>query len=189
MNKLIQSEEGNREILVELEEMGLRDNLKEIYTVNKDLSSPLEYYFDYTNACNLKCNHCYNKEYLNCDTMTDEQIENVIDFESLEFVPQDFQFASMLASGLLLEGENMKKIKQTIQKRGKDVNKILYLMQIRTLEGLFFFAKKMNEYVSTNQQVSGELLKKYFFLVKSYKEKWNLLKHKRGGQEIWEDFL
>ena len=39
---------------------------------------------------------------------------NIIDFESLEFAPQDFQFASMLASGLLLEGEDINKIKQTI---------------------------------------------------------------------------
>ncbi len=40
---------------------------------------------------------------------------NIIDFESLEFAPQDFQFASMLASGLLLEGEDINKIKQTIK--------------------------------------------------------------------------
>ncbi len=58
--------------------MGLQDNLREIFSENKNLSVPLEYYFDYTDACNLQCTHCYNRDYLNSNTMTEEQIEYII---------------------------------------------------------------------------------------------------------------
>lgn len=88
---------------------------------------------------------------------------NIIDFESLELAPKDYQFASMLASGLLLEGESMKKIKSTIKERGKDVEKILFFMQIRTLEGLYFFQNKIKDENNQNKETSKELLKKYFF--------------------------
>lgn len=93
----------------------------------------------------------------------------------------------MLASGILLEGEDIQMIKQTIQRRGKDMGKILYLMQIRTLEGLYFFAEKKNEYVSTNKQVSNELLKKYFFasaIIQREISFTQALERKKEGQEL-----
>lgn len=68
------------EIYDELKEIGaISDNRKEIKSDNKNrLMSPLEYYFDFTNVCNLKCTHCYNRENMNTKTMTPEQIEKII---------------------------------------------------------------------------------------------------------------
>lgn len=43
------------------------------------LSAPLEYYFDYTSNCNLRCRHCYNKNHLNEGTMDSHHIEKIID--------------------------------------------------------------------------------------------------------------
>lgn len=67
------------------------------------------------------------------------------------------------------------------------MEKVLYLMQIRTLEGLDFFTKKENEYVSTNKQVSNELLKKYFFasvIIQREIEFVQASERKREGQEL-----
>lgn len=86
---------------------------------------------------------------------------NFIDFESIEYAPKDYQFASMLASGLLLEGESYKKIEDTIKSRGFDIDKILYFMQIRVLNGLSFFAEQKNRGEGENE-VSKDLLKRYF---------------------------
>ena len=97
------------------------------------------------------------------ETEKDKVKANIIDFESLEYAPKDFQFASMLASGLLLEGESLDKIEKTICEKNKNLEKILYLMQIRTLEGLHFFADNMNIYSSNNKQASIDLLKRYFY--------------------------
>ncbi len=69
----------NQEILNELKQMGLKDNVRVIDSENESLSAPLEYYFDYTDACNLQCTHCYNRDYLNSNTMTEKQIEYIID--------------------------------------------------------------------------------------------------------------
>ena len=79
VSRILENNDGEFEIIDELNKMGMENGVKELKSTNKDgLSAPLEYYFDYTNACNLKCTHCYNREYLNCDTMTEEQIEYVI---------------------------------------------------------------------------------------------------------------
>lgn len=78
VDKILKEKDGQNDILEELKAMGMKDGVREIKTNNKHLSAPLDYYFDYTNACNLKCAHCYNREYLNCDTMSEEQIEYVI---------------------------------------------------------------------------------------------------------------
>ena len=52
---------------------------KEIKSDSKQrLMAPLEYYFDFTNVCNLKCSHCYNRNNMNTKTMTQEQIERII---------------------------------------------------------------------------------------------------------------
>lgn len=68
----------NEEMYKELVLMGLDDNLRILEPNSSVLSAPLEYYYDYTNACNLQCSHCYNRDFLNCDTMNEEQIEYVI---------------------------------------------------------------------------------------------------------------
>lgn len=80
VSNIIRSGNGNLEVKKELEQMGLEDGLKEIHTQKNTngLNCPLEYYFDYTDACNLKCTHCYNREQLNNNTMTEEQIEYII---------------------------------------------------------------------------------------------------------------
>lgn len=78
VEKIIRLGIGNKEVKAELEQMGLNNNLKEICTNNLNLSAPLEYYFDYTDACNLRCSHCYNRECLNRNTMTEKQIEDII---------------------------------------------------------------------------------------------------------------
>lgn len=71
-----------QEILQELKKMGLEGNKKvrEIYYSSncKILNAPLEYYFDYTDVCNLQCKHCYNRKRLNTNTMSEEQIEYII---------------------------------------------------------------------------------------------------------------
>ncbi len=80
VSNIIRMKDGNVEIKKELEQMGLEDGVRQI-NANKnttELSCPLEYYFDFTDACNLKCTHCYNREQLNNNTMTEEQIEYII---------------------------------------------------------------------------------------------------------------
>lgn len=42
------------------------------------LSVPLEYYFDYTNRCNLRCPHCYNINHLGTITMPSEIVRKII---------------------------------------------------------------------------------------------------------------
>lgn len=62
----------------ELIKMGCLDGIREL-TANTDyLSAPLEYYFDFTSICNLKCTHCYNKEHICSDTICNEKIEEII---------------------------------------------------------------------------------------------------------------
>ena len=80
VDNIIQLKSGDKEIKKELEQMGLEDGVREIHTPSNTvgLRCPLEYYFDYTDACNLKCEHCYNREQLNNNTMTEEQIEYII---------------------------------------------------------------------------------------------------------------
>ena len=110
---------------------------------------------------------------------------NIIDFESLERAPKDYQFASMLASGLLLEGESINKLKQTIQLQNMDFGKILFFMQIRILEGLYFFRENPNEYASSNEKVSKELLKKYFYsseIIQKEVEKLRILEREEQEQ-------
>lgn len=78
VEKVIKSISQNQDIIEEMKQMGLKEDFREIHTEGDYLSAPLEYYFDYTDACNLKCSHCYNREQLNSNTMTEEQIEYVI---------------------------------------------------------------------------------------------------------------
>lgn len=63
----------------ELEKMGINGKKKEIFSDNEhELMAPLEYYFDFTNVCNLKCSHCYNRKNMNSTTMNKAQIEKII---------------------------------------------------------------------------------------------------------------
>lgn len=67
------------QIYEELKKIGALAKRREIFSQNKDsLMAPLEYYFDFTNVCNLKCSHCYNRENMNMCTMADENIKNII---------------------------------------------------------------------------------------------------------------
>ena len=86
----------------------------------------------------------------------------------------------MLASSLLLEGESINKLKQTIKLQGMDLGKILFFMQIRTLEGLYFFREGSNDYVSSNKKVSNELLKKYFYASEILQREMKKLKIREG---------
>lgn len=55
----------------------LSDTVYEIKDCRKK-QIPLEIYYDYTNACNLKCTHCYNRMVLNQNTMNNNQIKMII---------------------------------------------------------------------------------------------------------------
>ena len=64
-----------------IEEYGLISSFKIIDNRGKSkrsLYSPLEIYFDYTNCCNLTCEHCYNRDHLGFTTMSEENVYNII---------------------------------------------------------------------------------------------------------------
>ena len=42
-----------------------------------DIQIPLEVYFDYTTVCNMRCQHCYNRENLNQYTMQEDMIKKI----------------------------------------------------------------------------------------------------------------
>lgn len=68
------------EVSKELIELGLNEGIREIDMgdVDKQLSVPLEYYFDFTSKCNLKCLHCYNKDNISSITMPNNEIKRII---------------------------------------------------------------------------------------------------------------
>ena len=121
-----------------------------------------DYSLEFRNGEKVLSHNDINRDNILFETKKNGEVKaNIIDFESLEMAPKDFQFASMLASGLLLEGESIKRIKETIQKSGKDYGKILYFMQVRLLEGLHFFQQRVNGNPE-NKSISIVLRKKYF---------------------------
>lgn len=140
-------------------------------------------------------NYVLSHNDLNRDNILFERTEdgsikaNIIDFESLELAPKDFQFASMIASGLLLEGENIQKLKETIKQKNMDLERILFLMQIRVLEGLYFFQENSNEYVLSRKDVTRELLKKYFFSNEIIQKEMENLKKAKGDNKDNEKIL
>lgn len=129
-NALIESERLLRNELTKFKGINffrirdLKKELQRIYTSTtneyiKELSkklmeSPYLKDLDDINSYVLSHNDLNRDNILFEEDENGEVKANIIDFESLEFAPQDFQFASMLASGLLLEGEHIDKIKQTI---------------------------------------------------------------------------
>lgn len=129
---------------------------------------------------------------LNRDNILFEEYEgekvraNIIDFESLEYAPKDYQFASMLASGILLEGGNINQIKQTILMRGKNLDRILYLMQIRTLEGLHFFIEKNDKSNLKENPVVNDFIKRYFIANRTIEfEREKIRERKDCDEEIF----
>lgn len=63
----------------ELKSMGFQEDVKEINNSLEDkLSAPLEVYYDFTFACNLKCSYCYNFYEDRQTTMSNENIEKVL---------------------------------------------------------------------------------------------------------------
>ena len=79
INEIFKNGKKEGKIYNELVKMGLNGKIKEIFSDNKDgIMAPLEYYFDFTNVCNLKCSHCYNRKNMNTVTMSSEQIEKII---------------------------------------------------------------------------------------------------------------
>ena len=74
-NELIDTSD---ELSQELIKLGCLDGVREINAQTDFLSAPLEYYFDFTSVCNLKCKHCYNKEHICNDTMSNEKIKHII---------------------------------------------------------------------------------------------------------------
>lgn len=60
-------------------ELGLSGSRRELHSQNpQGLMAPLEYYFDFTAACNLRCTHCYNRFNTGSTTMSHQQIEQII---------------------------------------------------------------------------------------------------------------
>ncbi len=74
-NEIIDTEDALSQELINL---GCLDGIREIKPNTDYLSAPLEYYFDFTSICNLKCTHCYNKEHICNDTISNGKIEEII---------------------------------------------------------------------------------------------------------------
>lgn len=71
----------NLELKKKFCDIGVKDNAKIIANKNKTkrpLYSPLEYYFDYTNRCNLRCKYCYNFKNLGQTTMKNDDIIKIV---------------------------------------------------------------------------------------------------------------
>ena len=134
-------------------------------------------------------NYVLSHDDLNRDNILFEKDEkgqiaaNILDFESLEYAPKDYQFASMLASSLLLEGENINQIRQTIWLRGKNLERILYLMQIRTLDGLHFFIFFYRQSVSNSNQIGTDFIKRYFIANEKIKMERDKRREREGNNE------
>lgn len=76
---ILAKKKNGGKIYDELKKIGMNGKVKEIFSDNKqELMAPLEYYFDFTNVCNLKCSHCYNRKNMNNTTMSKTQIEKII---------------------------------------------------------------------------------------------------------------
>lgn len=118
-----------------------------------------------------------------------EKVEtNIIDWESIGLYPKDYQLASFLASGYLLDNGNMNRAMQLAKRFNPNFDEefVLYLMKIRLFTGIYFFAENTNSYVKSNPNVSNEILQKYITAYsqieryKTDKEKNNLMM----GEEI-----
>lgn len=68
----------DNEVNKELINIGCFNGIRELEAKSDFLSAPLEYYFDFTSVCNLRCTHCYNKEHICSDTLSNDIIEKII---------------------------------------------------------------------------------------------------------------
>ena len=69
------------ELKEKFSDIGVEENARIINNKGKTkrpLYAPLEYYFDYTNRCNLRCEGCYNFKHLGQTTMKEDDIINII---------------------------------------------------------------------------------------------------------------
>ena len=79
LEEILKEEKRDGELYEEFVKIGFKGKKKEILSNNpQGLMAPLEYYFDFTNVCNLQCSHCYNRKNMNSDTMSKQQIERII---------------------------------------------------------------------------------------------------------------
>ena len=63
----------------EFRKIWFHGRVREIFfNSEKELGAPLEYYFDYTNLCNLSCDLCYNKNHLWNRTMPQDMVTKLI---------------------------------------------------------------------------------------------------------------
>ena len=77
--EILKEQKKDGDIYKEFIKIGFKGKKREISSNNmQGLMAPLEYYFDFTNVCNLKCSHCYNRKNMNTDTMSKQQIESII---------------------------------------------------------------------------------------------------------------
>lgn len=86
IEKVVSGEAGkdtineNGQLANELKEIGFTPDSEVRYFPNKQtghLSAPLDFYFDYTWACNLRCGDCYNRAVDRAITMPDDQVNHV----------------------------------------------------------------------------------------------------------------
>jgi len=69
----------SQSLFQDLKDLGFDGEKREIISNQKNrLNAPLEYYFDFTNVCNLRCTHCYNKNHLGVITMPEKQVTEII---------------------------------------------------------------------------------------------------------------
>ena len=75
-------EQIDAQYLSELKKVGFDNNIRVLdhrNKVSRQLFAPLEYYFDFSNKCNLRCPHCYNSKHLGKITMPEESVSAIID--------------------------------------------------------------------------------------------------------------
>lgn len=113
--------------------------------------------------------YCLVHSDLNRDNILFEKNQNgthihIIDWEGIKVLPEDYQLACYLVSGMLIEGGNMNEIIKLAHefKLPIDESYLLFLMKIRIFTGLHYFAEDKNKYTQLNKKVSKEILKKYF---------------------------
>ena len=67
------------DLVADLIKLGFNEDIRTVNNSLKErLSAPLDVYFDYTHACNLKCPYCYNSEVNRSVTMPNDKIIQVL---------------------------------------------------------------------------------------------------------------
>ncbi len=146
--------------------LGLSQGLTE--PIEYGYNSVKKYTFDKNNNITSTHQH-YNRTASSGSCVSDEYATykwsaKIIDWEGIAILPKDYQMASYLASTLLLEGESMENCMKIAQQNNhfSDQKFMVFLMKIRTFEGLYFFAENKNIYTQNNLSISKEILQKYY---------------------------